>query len=110
MTHIYQTCLLQGWGLSKGEKIEGLNTLRTYDQEMVENQVNNISAVSIKKGKGKAGAKATVGVLDGFEIGYAPSSRAKCRKTDCKVVIFPPLIFADFSTAKSVIQRTKFFS
>ena len=55
------------------------------DQERIENEVNNISGVTVKT-KGKKGKKESVGVLDGFEIGYAPSSRAKCRKTDCKIV------------------------
>ena len=45
---------------------------------------------SVKGGKGKKGKKGAVTTsvvqLDRFEIGYAPSSRAKCRKSDCKII------------------------
>ena len=45
---------------------------------------------SVKGGKGKKGKKGAVTTsviqLDRFEIGYAPSGRAKCRKSDCKII------------------------
>ena len=81
------------WGLGKGEldKVDGYHGLRPNDQEMVEEKVNNVTALAVKTARGKKGAKKGAAVvqevvrLEGFEIGYAPSSRAKCRKTDCKI-------------------------
>ena len=71
------------WGLNSGEieKIGGFHDLRVDDQESIQKSVDSITGVGGGK-VGKAGAsKAT---LTDFEIGYAPSSRAKCRRGDCK--------------------------
>ena len=72
------------------DKIDGYHSLRPDDQERVEEKVNNISALAMKTPKGKKGKKgqkveAQEVRLEGYQIGYAPSNRAKCRKTDCKI-------------------------
>lgn len=69
------------WGLKAGEthKIEGFHSIRIDDQDMVREACEKIGGPTVI-GKGKSARQ----VLDDFEIGYAPSGRARCRREDCK--------------------------
>ena len=66
------------------EKIAGVHDLRFEDQQRVEKKVAEIGgAVAGSAGKGAGKGQGSAGKLVDFEIGYAPSSRAKCRRPEC---------------------------